>query len=192
MCIRDRLKLVQSWLEERDAVVVVNGSCSARASLRNQVFQGTVWGPPLWNVYFSDARFAVQQCGLLDTFFADDLNCFQAFSANATAEEVYEPLQNCQKVLHEWGAANHVKFDADKETLHVLHRRSPAGESFKVLGVLWDTKLLMDEECEEVCKRANWKLTTLLRTRRYYDTTAPLRLFKAHVPPTLELSLIHI
>ena len=106
----------------------------------------------------------MQQCGLLDTFFADDLNCFQAFTADTTAEEVYGLLQNCQTVLHEWGAANQVGFDAGKETLHVLHRRNPAGESFKVLGVLWDTKLLMNEECEQVDKRASWKLTTLLRT----------------------------
>ena len=35
-------------------------------------------------------------------------------------------------------------------------------------------------------KTANWKLSTLLRTQRYYDTAALVRLYEAHVLPTLE------
>ena len=63
------LKLVASWLEGREAFVVVDGACSQSASLRNMVFQGTVWGPPLWNTYFGDARFAVQGGGGLPEYF---------------------------------------------------------------------------------------------------------------------------
>ena len=180
------LGLVKSWLEEREAVVVVDGSYSRKAKLHNMVYQGTVWGPPLWNCYFSDARCAVNGAGFLDTFFADDLNCFRDFLPEVRNEAIVEELELCQAALHTWGAANQVEFDAGKESLHVLHRRDPAGDSFRILGVLWDTKLLMDAECEEVGARASWKLTTLLRARSFYDLPALVQLYKAHVLPTLE------
>ena len=53
------LHFLSSWLENREAIVVADGACSRKAMLYNMVFQGTVLGPPLWNVYFSDARSAV-------------------------------------------------------------------------------------------------------------------------------------
>ena len=57
-------KFLGSWLEEREAVVVVDGVHSKTACLQNMVFQGSVWGPPLWNAYFADARVPVAQAGL--------------------------------------------------------------------------------------------------------------------------------
>ena len=44
------VRLVKSWLETRTASVVVGGSRSALMKMLNMVFQGTVWGPSLWNV----------------------------------------------------------------------------------------------------------------------------------------------
>ena len=43
------------------------------STLSNSVFQGTVLGPPLWNVYYQDARRHVNDVGFLETVFADDL-----------------------------------------------------------------------------------------------------------------------
>ena len=68
----------------------------------------------------------------------------------------------------------------------MLHRQRPVGESFLVLGVTWDLKLTMVEECEDVGSRADWKLTTLLRLRRFYDVASLVQLYKAHVLPILE------
>ena len=51
----------------------------ATTKLHNQVYQGTVWGPPLWNCYFADARHVAVKEGFSDIFFADDLNLYKAF-----------------------------------------------------------------------------------------------------------------
>ena len=96
-------------------------------------------------------------------------------------------LNECQAALHEWGTRNQVLFDAGKESKHVLHRRQPAGDSFRMLGVLWDTKLTMAQACQEVAQRAGWKLGTLLRTKRYYNTSDLVKLFKCPVLQVLEL-----
>ena len=185
--VRGRLlKLVDNWLLYREATVVVDGACSRTMALANMVYQGTVWGPPLWNSYFADARFVAEAEGFDDTFFADDLNLFRAFPASTSNNTVKEALQDCQKALHKWGEKNQVAFDASKESKHVLHRRKPDGDSFRILGILWDTKLTMLAECQEVAVRAGWKLKTLLRTKRFFSLKDMVRLYKSHVLPILE------
>jgi hypothetical protein len=43
-----------SWLQQRIAHIVVAGASSFEMTLRNMVFQGTVTGPVLWNLFFED------------------------------------------------------------------------------------------------------------------------------------------
>ena len=81
------------------------------AALANMVFQGTVWGPPLWNIFFEDAHIPVNLAGFLDVFFADDLNCFRAFPAHAEDYQLQSAMEECQKELHKWGNANCVQFE---------------------------------------------------------------------------------
>ena len=107
---------------------------------------------------------------MCETLFADDLNCYTDFEAAVDNEDAEQELKRCQTAVHEWGRANQVEFDSTKESFHVLHRRDPSGESFRVLGVLWDTKLSMEAECEEVRRRAFNKLQLLLKLRKYYAT----------------------
>ena len=44
-------KVLRSWLECRSAYVIVNNERSHHFSLKDMVFQGTVLGPPLWNLF---------------------------------------------------------------------------------------------------------------------------------------------
>jgi hypothetical protein len=45
-------RVLSSWLEPRDAYVVVDNEKSRHFCLKDMVFQGTVLGPPLWNFVF--------------------------------------------------------------------------------------------------------------------------------------------
>ena len=103
--------MLASWLEERDAFVVVEGVRSSAWKLINQVFQGTVWGPQLWNIFYADARRAIHETGFLETVFADDLNCFRAFDGHASNDDILNAINTCQTELHSWGHANQVVFD---------------------------------------------------------------------------------
>ena len=71
----------------------------------------------------------------------------------------------------------------------MLHRTQPEGEDFRMLGVLWDTKLSMQAECEEVGKRAFAKVRSLLKLRRYYSTAQLVAQYKTHVLPALEFPI---
>ena len=48
---RDIVQVLVSWLAQRDAQVIVEGDFSEKMCLSNMVFQGTVLGPILWNLF---------------------------------------------------------------------------------------------------------------------------------------------
>ena len=71
--------MLVSWLQQRIAHIVVAGASSFEMTLRNMVFQGTVTGPMLWNLFFEDARHAINECFFKEIIYADDLNAFRIF-----------------------------------------------------------------------------------------------------------------
>ena len=107
----------------------------------------------------------VQALDFFDTLFADDLNCYADCEAAVDNDDAIEDLKKCQAAVHEWGRANQVEFDSGKESFHVLHRRDPEGESFRVLEVLWDFKLSMKPEYKKRSRKAFVKLRALLKVK---------------------------
>ena len=180
------LGVLRSWLGERSAVVIVKGSSSAPRPLRNSVFQGTVWGPPLWNVHYEDARHAVQKLHYDETVYADDFNAFKVFDRGVSNEDIFTDMRKCQAELHEWGRANQAVFDGDKEEFVILHRRRHAGASFKLLGIIFDPQLRMHDAIHKLAVDAGWRLRALLRSRRFHDRPALVRMYKAQVLSFLE------
>ena len=71
------LRLIESWLRERRAKVIVGGEFSKEFALLNMVFQGTVLGPSLWNAFFEDARTPINAERFIEIVFADDLNAYK-------------------------------------------------------------------------------------------------------------------
>ena len=154
--------------------------------LIDMVFQGTVSGPTLWNLFFEDARHAINEWFYTEVVFADDLNAYRTFPSATSNSNIMESLQNCQQELHKWGAANQVAFDASKESQHVLSLSDPAGDSFKLLGVSFDMELSMAAAVSDIVSAAGWKFRTLLRTRRFYSDAELIVLYKAHLLSYLE------
>ena len=71
------LNFLDSYLQPRDAQVVVEGTASDTFEIANTIFQGTVLGPPLWNTFFNDVAIPAASTGGEPATFADDLNVFQ-------------------------------------------------------------------------------------------------------------------
>ena len=182
------LTVLGSWLEQRAAKVVVELFHSESAELSNSVYQGTVWGPPLWNVFFEDARVPVNQAGFSEALFADDLNAYKCYNKSCQNGVLYEEMQDCQARLHNWGKANKVQFDAGKESMHILHRTEPDGEAFEMFGVKFDTKLTMEKQIQSLVSPCKWKLKTLLRAKRYFNEEQLVKQYKTHILPYLEFA----
>jgi hypothetical protein len=179
------VELLRSYLSPREAKVVVNGQESRAYTIENQVYQGTVLGPPLWNVFFSDVS-AVISSEFTETKFADDLSAFRAFDSSIGQSEILDTMKDCQSGIHKWGKINRVSFDSTKEHCLILSKHTPQGDSFKFLGPLVDTKLVMAEEVDRIRGKACPKIKAILRTRGYYQTAAMIGQYKAHVLPHVE------
>ena len=181
-----------SWLQDRNSRVVAGGQCSQAEPLTNSVFQGTVLGPPLWNVHYGDARVTTARKGFLETVFADDYNSWKGYKTNrddpTQVAAILDDLRAAQGELHAWGRANQVAFDPGKESFHILHRRLHQGDDFKILGVVFDGALRMGAAARAIATEAGWRLQRLLKARRYFTTPELVRLYKAQILSYIESS----
>ena len=122
--------------------------------LKDMVFQGTVWGPTLWNVFYEDAALPIRDNSFTEVVYADDLNAYAEVDKDISNTEAFEQARTCQTLFHTWGRANQVSFDASKESFHVLSQHEPEGEDFKLLGVLFDCQLRMEGAVKELAQEA--------------------------------------
>ena len=175
------LNFLDAYLDPRKGKVVVHGTASDEFVLEDSVFQGTVLGPPLWNVFFADVSVPAAMPNANVAKFADDLNVFKKFDKATPLEEVTEELSRCRSRVHAWGRAHRVAFDASKEHLVVLHPTAHHGEPFKLLGCMMDLDLRMHTVIDQVLSRIRPKCTAILRTRGYYSVRELILQFKAHV-----------
>ena len=180
------ISVIKAWLQQRTSNVLVGGACSRQMLLKHMLFQGTVLGPTLWNLFFEDARLALNEWMFSEVIYADDLNAFRIFGNAVGVDAMQKSMDNCQQELHAWGAANQVLFDGAKESKHILSLSRPVGGSFKMLGVVFDDTLTMESAISELVAGAGWKLRTLQRTQRYYCDADLVVLYKAHLLSFIE------
>ncbi len=180
------VQFLTSWLDDRKSYVIVGGERSAETALTNSVFQGTVLGSPLWNLFYVDANSAVRPSGFTEVVFADDFNAWKGFEAGTAVGAILAECRSCQDTLHRWGRANSVKFDSTKESFHVLHRRRGYGDDFRLLGVDFDSELVMDRGCCAIAKEAGWRLQSVLKPKRFFTQPELMNLYKSQVLSYLE------
>ena len=51
----DMVQVFAAWLAERKAVVLCGGKQGDPTRPKDMIYQGTVWGPWLWNLFYEDA-----------------------------------------------------------------------------------------------------------------------------------------
>ena len=185
--IRDKaLAFMKSYFEPRKAVVVVGGVKSKPIVLSDQVFQGTVLGPPAWNAMFADITPVIAASSFEDAKYADDLTAYKKFPDFYSTEDIIEEIKECQTQCHKWGDTFRIQFEPTKEHYAILHKRDPHGQTFKLLGILYDTRLFMNEAVGAIVKSVGWKLITLFRVRSQYSITQYLNLYKTQIWSSVE------
>ena len=182
----DILGVLRSWLRNRPAHVLVSGARSQAMNLSDMVFQGTVWGPSLWNAFFGDAAWAIRFADFELVVYADDLNAFREYPLGTCETVIVEDLQLCQVELHTWGVANQVTFDAAKEHMAILSHHEPFGENFVLLGVEFDARLCMNKAVHNCVVEVGWKTKTLVRTQRFHTDADLVNLWKSHILSYIE------
>ena len=92
--------VLSSWLAPRKANICVSGKMSNELEMTNMIFQGTVLGPILSNLFFVDAQNAVINMNFESTVCADDLNLYKRFPNHFSDAVLFENLKMIQMRLH--------------------------------------------------------------------------------------------
>ena len=90
--------------------------------------------------------------------------------------------------MHRLCEGNRAEFDASKEACVVIHHIDGDGPNFKLLGPIFDPKLLMHPAVKKIMSKARPKMIALLKTKRYYSIRDMIIQFKTHLLCVLESS----
>ena len=108
------------------------------------------------------------------------------YHADVSNACIFKDLHKCQNSVHDWGKVQQVQFESTKESLHVLCSKQPMGDAFKILGIKFDTKLIMYEAVVGIVAETGSRLKMLLRVRPFYSVSALVNLYKCHVLSFIE------
>ena len=73
-----------------------------------------------------------------------------------------------------------------------MSHAQPYGDPFKLLGICFDCKLRMDLAVRDMVSQASWKLTTILRTRRFHGVSQLVQVYKSKVLSAAKTTLAGI
>ena len=95
-------------------------------------------------------------------------------------------LSECQKTSSRLGIREPGHFRPKKEEFVLIRRFHAMGPEFRLLGVVFDPQLLMHKGVRTIATEAGWRLSALLRPRKFFTTPELMKLYKAHVLSYIE------
>ena len=181
------LKLILSYLSNRQQRTKVNNSFSQWSDITSGVPQGSILGPLLFNIYINDIFYFVEEDKLAN--YADDST---PYATEADIKTLIETLQFNTNTLLTWFDNNFFKLNPDKCKLLITNHANDlsinvnntivkADKSVKLLGVTIDNELKFNDHITNLCKKANLKLHELARISHLMNEDKLRLLMKAFI-----------
>jgi hypothetical protein len=198
---KDTLKLLASFLSNRQQLVCVNTVKSDLLSLKHGVPQGSVLGPLLFSLYINDLPLSIPA---LCELFADDTTIH---SSNSNLTNLTRSLQESINSLLQWTERNHMSLNPYKiKCMNITTRQKRQTltscmppiclenqtieevASHKVLGVTIDNNLSWTNHVNGLSKRISQKLYQLSKIKHFLNAHARKQFFHAHIQSPIDYS----
>ena len=170
------LKLMSSYLKNRFQRTKVNTCFSSWTELLLGIPQGSVLGPLLFNIYFNDLFWFLEQTEACN--YADDTSLYVC---DKKILNVITRLEHDAAISINWFNWNFMKLNESKchliiagphhECLWIKMGEKKIWEKHreKLLGVTIDNNLNFNYHINQLCDKAGKKLSALIRLCRYYS-----------------------
>ena len=181
--IDDNLILyIHSYLLNRKQCVCINNILSEFNKVISDVPQGSAVGPILFNCFFNDFWYSIENANVHN--FADD-NTLTTFAQNV--RNLISVLESDSNIAIDWFETNKMivnpgKFQSiiidqkkqnhTKETFEILDNVIEASPLVKLLGIQIDDKLNFNLHISNICRTAANHLNTLIRLKQFLSFEA--------------------
>ena len=186
------LKLIYSYLKGRKQRVKINSEFSTWKEILNGVPQGSVLGPLLFNIFINDLFFFVDYSDICN--YADDNSLTVA---DICIDKIVTKIQCDVNKLGNWFKCNMLLLNEskcqfmiiepewvtrnNKATINIADKSIEETNKGKLLGITFDSKLIMSEHIKQTCKQASRKLSALARIAHYIDKQKRKILMKSFI-----------
>ena len=186
--------LMRSNLQDRWQRVKINATYSFWTQLLQEVQQGSVFGPTLFNIFIDDIFFplkGIDMCNFVDRI--------TPYACDSNSKLLLETLEHNSELAVAWFEINYVKPNTDKYHLLVSGNKNRQmlaildrdivweSNDIKLLGITLNNKLKFDKQVSNICTKANRKLSTLTRVAKFLTFKKRLILFKAFTSQNLNI-----
>ena len=173
---KDIVVLLSNWLQNRNAYVEIEMTCSEFYDVKYGTVQGSILGPVLFNLY-------IRQLLVVHTpiCFADD---GYYYTLSKTKEEAITGLEDKLKQATKWLTESGMKVNITKTELTMFHKSlNTAGrvrigmewivakQEMNVLGIVFDSRLEWARQVDKSILRARQSSQALRRIKDYFTIT---------------------
>ena len=156
------LDLIHNYLTNRKQRVKVIGSFSTYNNVRQDVLQGSVSGPLLFNIYIDDMFM-----GLTDTEVCNYADDTTLYACNESLQNVVNSLERDTQKIITWFPDNYKRLNEEKchlmtfstsstdTSIHVGNAQIKESSEEKLLGVTLDKYLTFKPNVSNLCKNDN-------------------------------------
>ena len=186
---------IEAWLADRTQTVKVGDAESRPSKVKSGVPQGSVLGPPLFDIFIDD----LDECATLIELlikFADDTKGIKEINGVGDGEKLQETLDNLVRWAKKWG----MQYNIPKCKIMHLGRNNPmyvykmegrqleVVEEEKDIGVIVHKSLKPSKQCRRAAGTATAVLRQLARNFHYRDRNIFRKLYIQYVRPHLEFA----